>query len=447
LKNSGQVQNREIAHITEQTLCKVPSLSEAEAGLLEALGRELRGMNRSWAGNEIEPDTLDGPSQEENLRSVIRATRRPGESTWSVFVNNAIGVIGVNDLQIIVEPKIPNSHFDYLASWSIDPSRMRLAGGDFQLQVGFNFLSSLWISFLDALAVTLKADLHHDYLPVFEDPPFVRGRIDLARTYVNLGRGKFRFPSTYDELSVDNPVNRILKAASFFVNKQATNIYETLISDEALRQRVVYRLIADRAREAHYQLSGAGEVLVGDLEVDVTRLAVHQQRAFELGKQILTGIGRSLEEGDMKVSCYLYPTPPVIESGIRNLLASEMKGSLNVTKRSRTTAKLKFNPDLVLESNEKGVLDVYATGDVKYRIRKEDWPREVLEQAIVFAEVFCADHGFFVDFSGSTSVAPSISEKINSRYFHRFSWPAHSKLSPEFSAEYVVTECQNTLGL
>jgi hypothetical protein len=84
LKNSGQVQNREIAHITEQTLCKVPSLSEAEAGLLEALGRELRGMNRSWAGNEIEPDTLDGPSQEENLRSVIRATRRPGESTWSL---------------------------------------------------------------------------------------------------------------------------------------------------------------------------------------------------------------------------------------------------------------------------------------------------------------------------------------------------------------------------
>jgi hypothetical protein len=35
---------------------------------------------------------------------------------------------------------------------------------------------------------------------------------------------------------------------------------------------VIYRLIADRAREAQYQLSEAGELSSGDLEVDISRL-------------------------------------------------------------------------------------------------------------------------------------------------------------------------------
>ncbi len=445
MKNSGQVQNREIVNVIEQTSCDVPGLSDSEALALEALGRDLRGMNRTWS--EKSSISKDDQGLSEDLRSVIRVSKRPGESSWRVFVSNAVGVIGIDDLQILVKPKIPMNHFDYLVSWSIDPSWTRIGEGKFHAEEGTGFLPSMWISFLDALAVTLKADLHRDYVEVKEDPPYVRGRLDLRQTYVNLGRGRIAFPSVFDELSVDNSINRTLRAAASYVNKEATRIYESLATDEKLRQRVIYRLIADRAREAQYQLSEAGELSSGDLEVDTSRLAVHQQRAFELGKHILSGIGRTIEIGDKSISCYLYPTPPIIESGIRNLLNSELGADYCVTKQSRQAAKLRFNPDLVLQPRGKTGSDVFATGDVKYRLRKEDWPREVLEQAIVFTEVFRANQGFFIDFSNSDIVPSSVSEAINSRLFHRFSWPSHSNFSPELSAQYLLSECRRVLKI
>lgn len=445
LRNSGQVQNREIFQIIEQTSCEVPGLTESEAMALESLGRDLRGLSRTWSDNSS--DNLDGQSSPKDLRSVIRVNRRPGDSSWRVFVSNAVGVIGINDLQILVRPKIPMNHFDFLVSWSINPSWTRLGEGKFHAEDGSGFLPSMWISFLDALAVTLKADLHHDYAEVKDEPPYVRGRLDLRRSYVNLGRGRLAFPSIFDELSVDNPVNRVLRAAVVFINQEATRIFESLASDERLRQRVIYRLIADRAREAQYQLSEVGDLYSSDLEVDTSRLAVHQQRAFELGRHILSGIGRTIEIGDKRVSCYLYPTPPIIESGIRNLLNSELSSDFFVTKQSRTAAKLRFNPDLVLESRVKKSAEIFATGDVKYRLRKEDWPREFLEQAIVFADVFRANQGFFIDFSNSELVPPSVSESINSQLFHRFSWPTHSDFSPAFSAQYVLTECRRVLKI
>ncbi len=439
------MQNREIVQITEQTPCEVPGLSESEAVALEVLGRDLRGLNRTWSAATSNSEMDESSISDQ--RSVIRATRRPGESHWRVFVNNAVGVIGIDDLQILVRPKIPMNHFDYLVSWSIDPSWTRLGEGKFHAEEGTGFLPSMWISFLDALAVTLKADLHRDYVEVKEDPPYVRGRLDLRRTYVNLGRGRIAFPSVFDELSVDNSINRTLRAAASYINKEATRIYESLATDEKLRQRVIYRLIADRAREAQYQLSEAGELSSGDLEVDISRLAVHQQRAFELGKHVLSGIGRTIEIGDKSVSCYLYPTPPIIESGIRNLLNSELGADYCVTKQSRRAAKLRFNPDLVLEPRKKNGAEIFATGDVKYRLRKEDWPREVLEQAIVFAEVFRATQGFFIDFSNSEVIPSSVSEAINSRLFHRFSWPSHSDLSPELSAQFLLNECRRVLKI
>jgi hypothetical protein len=434
--------NREIVFITEQSACLIPGLSEAEALALEELGRELRGASRSW-GDESSP--LERSEDAPVSGGVIRLSRRPGETDWRLLVNNAIGVIGVDDLQIMVLPKIPTDHFGYLAAHAIDPAWLRLGNGQFQVEDDSGFLPSVWIAFLDALSVSLKADLHHDYIEIHDDPPFVRGGLDVRRTSINLACGKVAFPSNFEELSVDNPINRILRAASAFVEREACRILEGLVADEKFRQRVIYRLIADRARHAAYQLMQAGELLDDDLSAEVPRLAVHQQRALELARHILSGIGRTMMVGDKKVSCYLFATPPMIESGIRNLLNTHLNTDMSVTKQTRTAAKLRFNPDLVVESFGLATYGVFATGDVKYRIRKEDWPRDVVEQAVVFADVFNASQGFFIDFSLTEDQPVTQSELIDSKLYHRISWPAREGVTPDDSAQYVLSECRKAL--
>ena len=438
------MENREIVFVTEQSACLIPGLSESDAIALEVLGRELRGATKSWR-NEGGPS--DESDEAETHGGVIKVSRRPGETGWRVFVHNAIGVIGVDDLQIMVMPKIPTNHFGYLASYAIDPAWLRLGNGQFNVEEDSGFLPSVWIAFLDALSVSLQADLHHDYVEIHDDPPYVRGRLDLRRTSVNLARGKVAFPSTHEDLSVNNPVNRILKAASSFVEREASRIIEGLIVDEKFRQRVVYRLIADRARHAEYQLMQAGELLSDDLVAEIPRLAIHQQRALELARHILSGIGRTMMVGDKKVSCYLFATPPMIESGVRNLLNSHLSDDMSVTKKSRTAARLRFNPDLVVEPIGSTPYGVFATGDVKYRIRNEDWPRDVVEQAVVFADVFSTNQGFFVDFALTEDQPITKSELIDSKMYHRISWPAREDLAPEESAQYVLSECRKALFL
>src|SRR5437764_496587 len=82
-------------------------LAPAEARALEDLGRQLRS-NRAWWGAELfeDPNVSD-------RRSVIRC-QRLREDRWRVRVVDAVGVIAINQLQLVIEPKIPLPHLIYL---------------------------------------------------------------------------------------------------------------------------------------------------------------------------------------------------------------------------------------------------------------------------------------------------------------------------------------------
>lgn|GEM_PF-2022950 len=431
---------REVATITEQRSCVVASLSEGEAGALAKLGQTLRAKAAGYEDTDVsDGEEVDGGP------TVIQVDRKPGDKGWRVFVRNAVGVIGVDDLQIIVEPKIPVPHFDYLRLLSSEPDRLRLAEGGHSVESAESYLASVWIGYLDALAITLRADLHHDYVEVEDDPPYIRGRLDLRRAATNLSRGTLRFPTVYEDLSVDNPVNRILRAACIHVSALSGRIVGGANRDQDSPQAEIYLKILKRANEASYHLAQASDLRPGDLNSEMPRLALHQHRAVHLAKQILEAVGRTFRVGDNTVSCFLYPTPPIIEGGLRNLLDNSLQ-DVTVTKESRSAAGLTFNPDLVVRSATGTNLGVIATGDVKYRLRSEDWPRPTLEQAVVFSEVFGATQGFFVDFDVVNPSRSSRSELIDGRLYHRISWPATEDMPPNMAADHVVDEIRNLLA-
>lgn len=424
---------RESIHVVEWVPSIVQGLTEAEAAALETLGRELKGDSTWWGA----PDEDDLESNESTSASVIRLHRRPGDSEWKIQVANAIGVIGVGDLQIIVHPKIGGRHFNFISSMALNPPWMRFSDGSHSLAKDESFLTAVWKSFLDALSISLKADLHRDYEERREEIDYVRGRLDVRRTSVNLARGILRFPSTFEDHTEDNPVNRTLRAAAQLVGRSLTLFGTT--GDTNPRG-----LTALRAWELLYRMGSVGELRPGDLDVAPPPLAVHQSRALELAKHVLSGVGRTLRVGDVEVSCFLQPTPGLIEDGVRELLDDGLGTNVSVKKRRRMAARLSFSPDLVVEVDHPTPLGPLATGDVKYRMRKEDWPRSVLLQAMGFAQVFDVRRAFFVDFANDVR-HQTRSEVVSEVSYHHVTWPSGEDVSPEQSAEYVVSELRRVL--
>jgi hypothetical protein len=427
------VSEPETIHVVEWVSSVVPGLTEGEAAALEALGRELKGDSTWWGA----PNEEDLESIEPTGTSVIRLHRRPGDSEWRIQVANAIGVIGVGNVQIIIHPKIGGQHFNFISSMALNPSWMRFGDGAHRLAKDESYLAAVWKSFLDALSISLKADLHRDYEEKFEEIGYVRGKMDVYRTSVNLARGILRFPSTFEDHTEDNPVNRTLRAAAQLVGRSLTLLGITGDKDPR-------GLTALRAWELLYRMGNVGELRPGDLDVVPPPLAVHQSRALNLAKHVLSGVGRTLRVGDVEVSCFLQPTPDLIEDGIRELLDDELGANVSVKKRRRTAARLSFSPDLVVEVDDPTSLGPLATGDVKYRMRKEDWPRSVLLQAMGFAQVFDVQRAFFVDFANDGH-RETRSEVVSEVSYHHVTWPSGEDVSPEQSAEYVVSELRRVL--
>lgn len=422
----------------------IEDISKAEANALEELGKELAGRGSWWGDNPDDEDLGHGSNSsnpdERQKPSVIRAVQRPADNGWRVHVDRAIGVIGVNDLQIIVVPKIPQSHFNHIAEAAINTPSLRFGRESFRLKSNDSFLPSVWGAYLDALSKTLRADLHHDYEEQVDDPPHIRGRLDVRRTSINLSRGLLRFPSLFEELTVDNPVNRILKAAAEKVSSAAAQVAPR----EPSPQRDAYCALVTRAREMTYRMSEVGRLQPGDLETAEPRLAVHQRDALHLARHILTGIGRSLTLGDVRVTCFLVPTPNLIESGMRSILNAKMGSGVRVTKRQKSAARLRFNPDLVFEVAGDPPLNPRATGDVKYQIREQDWARTTLLQVMGFAQVFESAKSVFVDFSLSGPVAIE-SEHIKNVTYHHVSWPCSAGIEPASAEEQVLSDLKDVL--
>ena len=433
LKDSGQVPQREPIDLIEQKSQVVQGLSDNEAACLKLLGQELRGTDLYWGRSQ---DDIVAEDDDVSIPSVIKVSRQPEDSGWRIQVGNAIGVIGVGDLQINVLPKIGEAHFNHIAEMAINPACLRIGRQIWDVAPDSKFLPAVWGAFLDALTVTLRAELHHDYDERTDDPPYVRGRLDVRRVAVNLARGKMNFPATFDELSSDNPVNRILRAAAEYVALAASNLANGSNS---------FRDMSILARETTYRLGEAGPLRSSDLELETPRIAAHQARALDLARHVLSGVGRSLKIGNTKVSCFLQPTPNLIEDGVRQLLDAKLGTGVSVKKRKRSAARLDFNPDLVVEIDHSPSHAPDATGDVKYRFRKEDWPREVLLQAMGFAQVFTASKAFFIDFGEDGPNIQTKTEKIREVVYHHVTWPIGKNLDPMHSEEHIIEELRRVI--
>ena len=386
------------------------TLTEDEADQLRKLGRDL-ASSKNWWGSEHEDQTRQ--------RAVIRC-ERIGPSRYEVRVVDAIGAVGLGDLQLLVEPKIPITHLTYILNES--GQLPRIADGRAELETDANFFVLVALWFIGACEVLLQHDLIRDYTPVTEDRPAARGRVHAIPTFKSLLHGRPAVRCSYDELTTDNPLNRVIAAAS-----------RVVIANAALP-----RELRKRARRIELRLGNVGQLTHNDLRYAPTARSIHYKDAHALAKSVIFGHGTSPSSGSKTAWTFLFRTPEPVEEGIRQILKTGLSPTWEVRKKGKALAGASprtLNPDLVFGNDD-------AIGDVKYRLSSGKIETSHLYQLTSFAAGYRSRHGLLIDFgpdSGSDHV------EIGSIRVAAASWDIELQ-DPSSAAEKLCAQVERWLS-
>jgi 5-methylcytosine-specific restriction enzyme subunit McrC len=342
----------------------VVQLNELQLSQLKQLSRELAGRAVFW-GDDVDENA--------SHKEVIRIEFLGGIEYRVTFLD-VVGAVGLSEMSMIVRPKIPKEHFAHIAKAAF-ASSARLASPRLSLASGFEFHELLASWFLDELDALLARRLRRNYVNVRDRGATVKGRLQLVPTVNAWLKGDPVAEFEFDDFSLDNPPNRILKAAAVVIAQ-----------NPALAPEV-------RSRAAKYlrHMGTVGQYKRTDAKFRISREFHSYTQAFSLALDILNGLGRELNPGQSKAKSFLLKTPPLIEDGIRNILERGLR-PLHVRKRGMAlVAEVTVNPDLLLGPPP-------FTGDVKYKLAKSPWNRPDLAQAVFFAAAFRSPRALIIGF-------------------------------------------------
>ena len=386
--------------IIESRNCPI-DLTKDQAAKLNQMGRDLASDEKWWGASG---DT------DKSKRSVIRC-QRDDDGKWEIRVRDAIGVITVEDLQIMIDPKISIDHFCHIMAKGtprLEPSPSFLTKDD-----SFFEVIARW--YIAALEKLLTTGLIRDYRSKRDSLNVVRGRIDLQQTINDLMSGKALITSEFEEFDQDNPLNRTLLKAALVVSASP------ILSQE----------IRNRARRATRQIDDVGLFEKSDLSATLERRTAYYQDPINLAKNIILGYNQSLNHGLTSAKCFLFKTPYLVEEGIREILRTAFNPQWKIGKKGIKlgASGLKVTPDLVFNSH-------LATGDVKYKFAKKDWNRNDLYQAVTFATAFKAKDACVISFDDSPDNVPKKVDVGDVR-LTPMSWRTHDS-SPQQAQENLI---------
>ena len=347
---------------------KTVALSDEQAVLLDKIGEKLASV-KSWWGSDSE--------ESPKTRRVIERSRTSVNGQHRVRVRDAVGAIGLGELQLNVSPKIPMKHFLYLLEQSRYVPQTSNESVGVSSADGFHELVARWFN-SECLKV-IQLDLLRDYETATENIPAIKGRVHLTHTTRNILAGRPIARCTFSTFTVDNPLNRVLGAA-----------LKHIVSSKTLTSKV-----RRDARSLLYGFDGIGILQSNDIEIELDGRSGYYADAKKLAALILDGSGISTTVGAISGSTFLFRTPLAIEDGVRNEIRRHLNGVYDVRKKGRqlkSNRNRSLNPDLVFGED-------LATGDVKYKRRLNgDIERSNLNQAATFAAGFGVDRAAVIAF-------------------------------------------------
>lgn len=396
---------------TETLIEGRPSLVKLDrhaARYLVDVGRRL-ASKKAWWGEESPPED----------RTVI-ACRETDPGMWQVTVRDAVGLISLGEVQLLIEPKIPREHLFFLLGRSGAVPRLTEDKGWIEAGADLWELIATW--YLRCAESVLRRDLVRDYLELVDDLLVVRGQIDPIATGRDFYRGTLTLRCQYEDLGIDTPLNRILRAAARAVARSTELPWH-------LRQR---------AMRITSRMDDVGDLRPHDLHARTDRRTAHYGDALALARHILHGERRTIGHGDREAWTFLIRTPEMVEEGLRKALAERL-GTWDVSagtiQLGGTT--MTVNPDLVFNRR-------LAVADVKYKLSGTEWRRPDLYQAVAFAAAARAQYAAVIGFSASHR--PSTPEvRVGEISVTSIDWQADERLAPDEAADDLARRVRTWL--
>lgn len=227
-----------------------------------------------------------------------------------------------------------------------------------QEQDFFEFLIALFLYDLESI---VGSHLHHEYIHQSEDLWTIKGKLDFQKQSVKLPSQLHTFSCNFDEFSIDNPLNRIIKATLKRIQelcknednkKRAFNFYSLMheIQDEIITPSYVSKL--------HF-----------------TRLNEKFENIIEFCCMILFGSTYTTEEGKNKYYALIFDMNLVFEKFVAKLLRNSLldftficQDSLYLASENEPVfnydrTKKRMIPDIIVQKNGKPI----AIIDTKYK--------------------------------------------------------------------------------
>jgi len=406
--------------VLEENREKSVRLSDQQVQALEEIGRRMAGR-LSWWGSKSRTNT-DGSGNPVEQASVVSVAYRPN-GTHLLKFRNVVGVVRLDDLQLQVVPKIPLSHFCHLMRRSEVAPRV----DDSPARVGSSQdLRELVCGWLLAEAErVVRLGLHRDYSEYEEELSEVRGSVQPVPTVLANLSGRVAVHCSYSELDEDAAINRLMKASCAALASDSTI--------DANQRR--------RARRLVLAMGPVGVLRESDWRFEATRLQVRYSRVLPLAKLVLASRGASMEAGSLVGTCFLIPTPGIVESGLRSILANALS-PIDVRKRGLRLAEggIMLNPDLVVDGGR-------IVGDVKYKYFGGDWDRASFNQIVAFASGFEAERGFIVGFRHREDGLVPLPAAIGKIRVRKFAWVAAHGTDPLLSESALAEKIRTWIGM
>jgi 5-methylcytosine-specific restriction enzyme subunit McrC len=387
------------------------ALTPDQLSTLTRLGFTLAGSS-SWWGN---------PESDDVQRTVLKIEPFYGDQ-YSVTVSNAVGLIGLPDLSVVVKPKIPLPHFTHVVSRGMSAGP-RLDNNQTQSAQSETFFDVVAYWFVAAAEALVRYGLARDYREERFTGPILRGRVDVVATMKLWATGTPSVASEVDEFDFNSPLNRVVRAAARSLR----------------RSRRTPSPLLPRLGRLVRSFDGIGELEEGDVLARPRRGQTRYELPLRLARQVLAAMGPDLQAGVEFGETFLFPSPYLIEEGIRTVL-SERLSPLLVRKGGKQLqpSTVRVNPDLVIGDHP-------YTGDVKYKNLHRGWDRPDLAQAVLFATAYRSPIAVIVGFGEAPATLPTL--RVGDISVAQAIWDTSPGVAPVDAEERMVLAVQEALAL
>lgn len=312
-----------------------------------------------YESDEVRLDTEQARRLSSAAQGVLAVQHAEGPNAYRVTATNFVGTLVVDDLKVLIRPKIRLENLFLMLESGLDRRAWRQEA--FEYSSSSDLLPAMAALYARTLETTLARGLLRSYRPHEEKLVALRGRVDVSAQFRQAGI-QAPVPCRYDEHTTDIAENRYLKAAV----RQCLRLPGVHPEDRGrlLRQIVVLEEVLDRPVQA-----GALD------QMPLTRLNNHYLPALRLARLFLES--RSLADrcGDRSASSFLVDMNRLFEEFITQRLGRALRGRLQVEGQYPahldTGSKVPIRPDLVFCQHDVPVL----VADIKYKRLADDKAR------------------------------------------------------------------------